>query len=100
MTSWRERIEAARAAGTFSPEDRVMIGDYVTCMVGEAARVLGPDIHWVLSRYPDLEVMGIGHGWPDGRGPTHVVNGNEFDTASDMLDAIEDRVLQIKRGDA
>lgn len=33
--SWNQRIEAAKKSGSFTPDDKIKIGSYVTCLIGE-----------------------------------------------------------------
>jgi len=41
MKTWAQRIEEARKRGEFTTEDKELIGDYKTCLVGEALREIG-----------------------------------------------------------
>lgn len=94
--TWRERIAAARERGRFTEDDRIRIQDYRTCMVGECSAPLGENAWW---QHDELRGMGVA-GWPDERSPGWAINTNDFDLAEQKLDAIEDHVLQLKRGDA
>lgn len=96
--TWRERIAAARERGRFTAEDRTLAGSWETCAVGEQrhqhpAVVLVIPGHLDLPADFDLQVLG-------GRavgGFALAVQYNRPHDADVALDAIEDRVLQLKR---
>ena len=89
--SWRERIAAARAQGAFSEDDSVAAGDYTTCAVGEQVKASGGVLSWqAFSVEPKSEHC-------DGMRFMRAVHGNDFDAADMLLDAIEDRALELKR---
>jgi hypothetical protein len=92
--SWREGIAAARKRGRFTKTEMNKTAIlWTTCAVGEqAAKGIGLTVNPVrwLGR-DDNELVSIGSAFV-GR-----VNYDDFDGAESLLDAIEDRVLQLKR---
>ena len=99
MTSWRERIQAARERGCFTGEDRIMASGWMTCAVGEQHAAM-PSV--VVFQHPGtalaypvddtLEELGCGSGFDS------AVNDDDFAKADRLLDLIEDRALELKRG--
>ena len=98
---WRERIAAARERSGFSDEDRSLAGASGTCAVGE---VTG-GIDEAYRRYTRTALEGeersvISH-WTVGihhsAAFTCAVRHDDIAEAERLLDAIEDRALQIKR---
>lgn len=93
--TWRERIAEARRRGHFSYLDGRLAGDFRTCAVGEQHKML-PDVV-ILSltveqeTAVDDELTRLGLDFPI------AVMFDDFEQAETVLDAIEDRVLQLKR---
>lgn len=100
MKSWLDRIDAARANGAFTDDDQRDIRDYETCMVGEVTqrvlglRVFGPQ--WT-TLPDDYRMLGLAMGWTKSHEPIRAISRNDFDEAEQLLHAIEDRALAIKR---
>lgn len=105
--SWRERIAAARARGGFSPMDKTMAANWMTCAVGEQ-RAMYPGVVKVVDPLwfgapTDDQLRVLGGGTPGGppfsgfAGFGWAVLTNDFARAEALLDAIEDRVLVLKR---
>jgi hypothetical protein len=104
MTTWRERIAEARQRGGFTAADREDIWLYSTCFVGEQAKAM-PDVVLLTegstpfsqgvkgSPIPVDEILWTlgGHAAPTVR------ISNDPDAAERLLDAIEDRALELKR---
>ena len=96
MKTWRERVAEARERGYFSHEDRMAWMDLTTCPAGEIVRAM-PCLNEATKKLGGLynhELHVMGHAL--GRciaGPTEFL----FDEADKILDAIEDRALQLKR---
>jgi hypothetical protein len=103
--TWRERIAAARERGRFTQDEIARAGArWETCAVGEQHAM-----------YPTVVVMEESVLWPGTiitTGPADhrlfrlgdtisgfgdAVARNDFNKADVLLDAIEDRVLQLKR---
>jgi hypothetical protein len=101
--TWRERIAAARERGGFTLDEIARAGgSWETCAVGEQHAM-----------YPTVVVMEESVLWPGTTiGPADdtlfrlgdaisgfgdAVARNDFNKADVLLDAIEDRVLQLKR---
>lgn len=105
MTTWRERVVAAAARGRFTVADWKLAKSWVTCAVGEQ-HALHPELglYGTWGRRPpaidfdmgpeDLELSRLGD---EATGFYAAVRENDIDRASDLLDAIEDRVLVLKR---
>ena len=93
--TWRERIAAARTAGRFSMEETRLAGCWETCAVGE--QYATHDFLGWGSMDPILAELGDGNIGPEHMGFGYAVSANNFDAAENALDAIEDRVLQLKR---
>jgi hypothetical protein len=93
--TWRDRIVEARANGQFTPQDAEDASSWETCAVGEA-RLAHPTLIRTTTPYyfapldADLAQWGIAFG-------RAVRHGGLFETAETCLDAIEDRVLVLKR---
>jgi hypothetical protein len=92
--TWRERIVAARERGGFSDAEREMAAVYRTCAVGEMSAATG--LSWAdLDAWVDWKVVGF---WSPASGRfTNAVRTNQFESAEEVLDAIEDRALVLKR---
>jgi hypothetical protein len=100
--TWRERIAAARERGRFTQDDTRAGASWETCAVGEQHAM-----------YPTVVVMAESALWLGTTiGPADdtlfrlgdaisgfgdAVARNDFNKADVLLDAIEDRVLQLKR---
>jgi len=106
MKTWRERVVEARARGRFTQQDNRDAGKWETCAVGEQARLLPGVVTFrpMISGIPtslwpaDYSLREFGWGADNSGGFTDAVHRNDFDQAERMLDAIEDRVLELKRG--
>jgi hypothetical protein len=102
MKTWRERIVEARARGRFTDEDKDDGCSWLTCAVGEqhtrmpALRLLVPCPESMVSGYApsDNELSSLGDGKT---GFNDAVYLDDFDRAERLLDAIEDRALELKR---
>ena len=96
--NWRERCAAARERGSFTAIDKLDASRWATCKVGEEhARlphvVVYKDYFGNLLPVDDnLQALGSTMGFMG------AVLSNNFDKAEDSLDAIEDRVMELKRG--
>ena len=91
MTSWRERIVAGRARGTFTQEDKELAFGWNTCAVGECADRLGICLD-------ALQLAPSGDWHQDlGRAFLDAIQRNDFDRAEGLLNAIDDAGLVIKR---
>ena len=98
--SWRERIQAARERGRFTADDENDAASWLTCAVGEQHAAL-PEVVVYISSGPGSAVpmpadatlfrLGAASGF------NGAVNCGDFDAAERLLDAIEDRALQLKR---
>ena len=93
MKTWRERIAEARARGKFTTEDRALAGGWEHCAVGECTQRFGLTGVDRLS----LEAMP----WPGlfSAGTMFYLRviANHASEAEHILDAIEDRALELKR---
>ena len=99
--TWRERIIEARAHGMFTDDDKCAAGQWATCAVGEQHAALPLVVLYDNSLHcpKDWELAELGsHGLRDGGGFCAAVMRHDFDLADSLLDAIEDRVLVLKRG--
>lgn len=98
---WRERVQAARERGTFSVQDRRDVGEWGTCMVGEARQILVEHGLDEVRVFFDEQLKRLGvWGLPNTvKGPIHATLFDDFDLADRLLDAIEDRMLELKRGE-
>jgi hypothetical protein len=98
---WRERIQAARARGRFTVADHAAWSRLDQCPAGEVVGALGCVFEGLTSlagptvsvdwwrRYRTVWFMG------DEAGPAIVAN--DFDAVERLLEAIEDRTLELKR---
>ena len=85
--TWRERIAAARKRGRFTKTDVNLAAEWSTCAAGEH-----DCMPWNVS---NLQVaIGL---IDDGAAFAGAVARNEFDTAEQLLDSIEDLALRLKR---
>lgn len=102
MTTWRERIAAARERGAFTDTDRDDIGhSSKTCMVGDVIRRTFGEYRAVLFHDPRFaRLYALGYEDVPGCCPVRHVRSNEFDAADKDLDQIEDEALRIKRESA
>jgi hypothetical protein len=95
MAAWRERVSAAALRGCFTADDAREAKDWATCAVGEQ-RAAMPGV-FVVDLFTDspydetLFHLGRAFYWN--------VSNNDVNRASDLLDQIEDRVLELKRGE-
>lgn len=89
---WRERIQAARERGWFTSEDDELANDFSTCAVHEARMAYG------LALEPCLAKLGMAFTCAvisQARLPME--QKERIARAENILDAIEDRALQLKR---
>jgi hypothetical protein len=98
--TWRERVAEARERGAFTEFEKICAQSWSTCAVGEQ-RTLHPEVVLTFNgdvspRDSNLWNLGCdmdgGFAWS--------VRTDNFRDAERLLDAIEDRVLQLKRGEA
>lgn len=95
--TWRERVAEAKVSGYFTKEDKLLANSWDTCAIGEQ-RELYPDV--VLS-------LNLNHHIPAddilyilgqvSSGFCFAIYRQNIKLASDLLDKIEDRVLELKR---
>jgi hypothetical protein len=96
MTTWRERVLAAKRRRWFTKGDLTAVAGWSTCAVGEQHAAL-PQV--VLYEQDQDEISGpvdetlhiLGNDF------SKAVVLNLFDPAMAVLEAIEDRVLELKR---
>ena len=92
--TWRERIVAARSGG-FTERDREDARTWATCAVGEQHAKMPETVIYVTipgcSEPADYYLEGFGLDFMD------AVRENDPASAESLLDAIEDRVLTLKR---
>ena len=95
MKTWRERVVEAKERGYFTQQDVDDAEVGRTCLVGEAAAKFGRHYYQMVDLFviPDL---GNVHRWVGGAFPAAVRN-NDFATAEMLVDAVEDRTLELKR---
>lgn len=89
MTPWRERIERAKAHGCFSESDIYQSALWACCAVGEQAELNSLVVSLCLIDAV-LEMYGMDF--------MTAVKQHDFHGAARLLDRIEDRVLELKRG--
>lgn len=106
--TWRERIAAARQRGKFTTADvHLACGcGWRTCAVGEQAAPY-PELWRTLAPFSAFETESISVLIPidpvliwlggNSRGFGKAVRTDDIDEAERLLDAIEDRVLELKR---
>ena len=98
--TWRERIAKARNRGLFTQEDKDLAASWATCGVGEKNMELPLVVVYIepgrLQAHPT--------GWPISSKLHDLgckflteVNRNRFGRADQLLDAIDDAVLELKR---
>lgn len=92
--TWRERVAAAQARGRFTADDRDLVTRWHTCAVGEQ-RVQQPTVVVAMPNTRSTPVDGAL--WCSGVNFTDAVLRNDVREAYRWLDAIEDRVLELKR---
>lgn len=104
--TWRERIVAARERGGFTHEDHKRAYAWTTCAVGEQVDLTGERVQVLPVRFDGVQnealvTLGVkfvgcvsmactGHNWA----PLTA----EIDEAEAILDAVEDRVFELKQG--
>jgi hypothetical protein len=107
--TWRERLVAARERGAFTDEDRLLAAHWRSCAVGEQHAAMPTVVIYDRWRHhnpvgcncniclfpADAELVALG----GQNGFCGAVLSNDFAAAEGSLDAIEDRVLQLKRGE-
>ena len=100
--TWRERIEAARERGAFTWREKAdAFSSWLTCGVGEQ-RVKHPEVVLYVDESEnggpvDKRLYVLGGDSQSGFG--FAVFHDNFSLAETRLDEIEDRVLQLKRGE-
>ena len=87
--TWRERIQAARAAGRFTAKDYRLWGEIDSCPAGIESKAHG--LWATTSTYIPMPLFDLGTEFGD------AMRRNAFDECERLLDAIEDRALQLKR---
>ena len=97
--TWRERIVAARGRGRFTADDRDKVDKWETCAVGEqhaahplVVHVCNKERGGYSPNDPVLRNLGGVGGF------CGAVLLDRVDRADVLLDQIEDRVLELKRG--
>ena len=95
--TWRERIVAARERGKFTTHDtHEALGSWFACAVGEQKSVAPALVRPILR--PDTTTGPADDQlYQDGMAFGTAVAHDLFDVAEKLLDAIEDRVLELKR---
>ena len=98
---WRERIQAARERGRFTEDDLFDAGvhkytqPYARCAVGEQADRYGADL---IFEWPEDRIGPIDQELRDlGAQFCGEISVHNFINAERLLDAIEDRALELKR---
>lgn len=92
--TWRERIAAARERGYFTFDDKFAAGSWNCCAVHEQ-HVMNPQVVvYALNSPVDHELHQLGD---DEEGFCAAVRTGDIGRAECLLDAIEDRALQLKR---
>lgn len=86
MKTWRARIIDARARGFFTPEDLALMKSPSTCMAAEVAARCG--IRFT-NQSRGLWMLGTEAMWR--------MEDREIDCVEQLLDAIEDEALRLKR---
>ena len=90
--TWRERIQAARERGRFTPYDRDDASEYCSCAVGETVEKYGVSRGgFVCDKGSLFSAQAVGVRF------YRAVKANSFDEAEALLDAIEDRGVELKR---
>lgn len=105
MMTWRERAVRAREAGRFSAADIAAWRDATTCCVGEAVAALGitGGCENIEFERAWMKISGDDHG---DAGPSMSTQAYfqicrrfpDFDEFERVLDVIEERALEYKRG--
>lgn len=103
--TWRERTIQAHQRGHFTDEDKVLAAEWATCSVGEQHEI--SPLVVVYSRLCQVSDACTAMGPQDlilrefgsYRGFYGAVYHNRVNEAESWLDKIEDRVLQLKRGE-
>src|SRR5262245_53026082 len=106
MKTWRERIAEARERGSFTYEDISLAAGYRTCLIGEAVAILGGTYASNESKFrvsiPGFygnELCGEDSSIATGGAFQRVVAEHDITRAEQLLEAVEDRLLQLKRGE-
>ena len=92
--TWRERVAAASECGAFTFDDRIDAASWTTCAVHEQHVMYPEAIPYVLNRPTDDELYRLGD---NDEGFCAAVRAGNIGRAECLLDAIEDRVLQLNR---
>jgi hypothetical protein len=91
QTTWRERLEDAKVNGV-SREYQIYAAAWMTCAVGEQHKLHPMVVRYNQDKVPiDGQLANLGLRFMES-----LVDGDP-DTASTVLDHIEDRVLTLKR---
>ena len=98
MTTWRERVAEDRGAGSFSRASQALWCDSDHCPVGEGVARFGFEAFTARWEKAWDAVDGGESGFSYRF--LHAMHQNDFDAADSILDAIEDRVLVLKREQA
>lgn len=103
MKTWRERIAEARERNTFTQEDTAAWVSAKTCMVGEQRERYGIGFPLCMGLPLDaVPAAYLGRLLPPENNTLQfriltAIHRNDFDAAESLLDAIEDRALELKR---
>lgn len=97
MRTWRETVIAARKRRGFTAEERTSAESWVTCAVGEHHAAMPTVVVYTAGHVLDYEEPGDGQLLDLGGDFYDAIFEDDFDAAEKLLDAIEDRVLQLKR---
>ena len=94
--TWRERLVEGRKRGYLTEADQQALGNVdAPCMVKEACESVGLSyISAVQGKTRDPLLESIAYSWTL---TFWAAEMNDFDTLDRLLDAVEDRVLQLKR---
>ena len=101
--TWRERIQAARERGKFTKRDRQYWESVADCPAAEMSNATGLGAyghHPRQGRQSQVWCSQASHPeclWTLGNALGQIMDANDFDAADRLLDAIEDRALQLKR---
>ena len=94
--TWRERIQAARERGKFTPADWKAYWNPKTCLLGETVTGVRGHYNPAFWNAIDNSITREGTVSLQERIQT-VMRARDFDATESLLDAIEDRALQLKR---
>lgn len=100
MRPWRERVTVAKSRAlsglrpAFTAEDRSLAQNWRGCAVGEQHQLHPTTVRFETTIPADPVLMDLGSGWRGFGGA--IANDDPF-AAEQFLDAIDDRVLELKR---